>query len=93
MNNKNLQEFEGERAPDTMATIIGVVFLGYVVWASSGCVAVIGTPEGIRAYGDYQVGTQKTAKEGADSENQYFKMREKSFWQKLTETPSETQGL
>ncbi len=70
-----------------------IVTILILAFTQMGCMVVAGTPEGIRAYGDYQVGTQKTAKEGADSENQYFKMRGKSFWQKLTETPeAETQG-
>lgn len=72
---------------DKVIEKMAVITLGAIllVWLS-GCVVVAGTPDGIKAYGDYQVGTQKTAKESPDADNQYFKMREKSFWQKLTET-------
>lgn len=71
---------------ETIIDQISVVIAAAIILVyASGCVAVVGTPEGIRAYGDYQVGTQKTAKESPDSENQYFKMRTKSFWEKLTE--------
>lgn len=72
-----------DKVIEKMAVItLGAIVLVYL----SGCMVVAGTPEAIRAYGDYQVGTQKTAKEGNDSPNQYFELRGKSFWQKLTET-------
>lgn len=46
------------------------------LFAMSGCVAVVGTPEGIRAYGDSQNGLVTNGKASADIKSAYWQQRE-----------------
>lgn len=47
-----------------------------LLFASTGCVAVVGTPEGIRAYGDSQNGLITNGKASPDQKTAYWNTRE-----------------
>ena len=40
--NKDLENFEGEKAPDVMAVILTLVFLAYTAWSLTGCTVHFG---------------------------------------------------
>lgn len=58
-----------------IATVVttGCASTGHV--SSGEHFAMYGTPEGIRAYGDYMIGSLKTGKEKPKARNQYLAMR------------------
>lgn len=60
---------------ETLFKIVHVTLLTCIVINTIGCVAVVGTPDGMKAYSDMQNGLVTNGKSTPDSHTEYFAVR------------------